>query len=345
VNAVAVTFERLAQHGGRIAEARAHFPHAPRPWIDLSTGINRRSYRAPHASTQQRRALPQPEQLQQLEAVAAKFFGVDDAQRVVAVAGTELAIRLLPAVLGIRKAAVRGPTYSSHADGWRWLGAEVEVFTELAALTMGDAAMAITVVNPNNPDGRVTPPEQLLDLHDRLGCGDALIVDEAFADVDPTLSIATLAGTSRAPRLIVLRSFGKFFGLAGLRLGFVIATTPIAARLRALLGDWPVSVDAIVAGCAAYADTVWIERTRDWLQRQSQRLDTLLERLGYEVIGGTSLYRLTRTSDAPNRFQTLLRAGILVRPFDHEATLLRFGIPYGRNEWLRLAASTPLSKP
>lgn len=332
----AVTVERFAQHGGRITDARAQFPDAPTPWIDLSTGINRRSYRAPRASAAARRALPQADQLARLEAIAAKAFGVDDPERVVAVAGTELAIRLLPRVLDLHQAAVLGPTYSSHADAWHQADAQVDAITTIQSAALTKAAVAVTVVNPNNPDGRVFPAEQLLTLHDRLAAGSALIVDEAFVDVNPTISVAPLAGTARAPRLIVLRSFGKFFGLAGVRLGFVIAATSITERLRRLLGDWPVSADAIVAGCAAYADPVWIDRTRDWLAQQALRLDTLLMRLGYEVLGGTSLYRLARAVDAPRRFQALLRAGILVRPFDHDATLLRFGIPHGRTEWLRL---------
>lgn len=337
MDAAAVTFQRFAQHGGRICDARAQFPDAPAPWIDLSTGINRRSYPAPRASMAQRRSLPQADQLASLEAIAAQAFGVDDPGRVVAVAGTELAIRLLPGVLDLQAAVVLGPTYSSHADAWREAGARVSEIND--SNTVVPDSVALTIVNPNNPDGRTMTPGQLLTLYDRLPQHTVLIVDEAFVDVDPAFSVASLAGTMRAPRLVVFRSFGKFFGLAGVRLGFVIAASAITTRMRRLLGDWPVSVDAIVAGCAAYADNVWIERTRSWLVQQSQRLDTLLVRLGYEVVGGTSLYRLVRATDAPHRLQALLRAGILVRPFDHDPTLLRFGIPYGRMEWMRLADS------
>lgn len=337
MNAAAVMVERFAQHGGRIADARAQFPHAPAPWIDLSTGINRRSYPAPPASAAERRSLPQADRLASLEAIAAQAFGVDDPARVVALAGTELAIRLLPGVLGLRAAAVLGPTYSSHAGAWRAAGARVSEIADLNALAPD--GVALTVVNPNNPDGRAMTPGQLLTLHDRLAQHGALIVDEAFVDVNPAISVTPLAGTVRAPRLIVFRSFGKFFGLAGVRLGFIVAAAAIATRMRRLLGDWPVSIDAIVAGCAAYADIVWCERTRDWLAQQALQLDTLLMRLGYEIVGGTSLYRLVRAADASQRFQALLHAGILVRPFDYDPMLLRFGIPYGRAEWMRLAGS------
>lgn len=333
------SLERFAQHGGRLAAARVQFPDAPLPWVDLSTGINRRSYPAPHASVTQRRELPQADQLARLEQIAAAAFGVDDPARVVAVAGTELAIRLLPLVLNIRSAAVVGPTYSSHADAWRFSGAVVRQVATVELTTLNNAQLALTIVNPNNPDGALMPCEQLLELHHLVAPQGALIIDEAFVDVNPAVSVSSLAGSERAPRMIVLRSFGKFFGLAGMRLGFVIAATPIASRLRHLIGDWPVSVDALVAGSAAYADLTWSDRTRDWLTRQSTRLDAVLARLGYDVIGGTSLFRLARLADAAQRFQSLARAGILVRPFEYDPTLLRFGLPYGRGEWQRLSAS------
>jgi cobalamin biosynthetic protein CobC len=164
-----------------------------------------------------------------------------------------------------------------------------------------------------------------------------LIVDEAFADLDPQHSVAGLAGTERASRMIVLRSFGKFYGLAGVRLGFVIASPVIATQLRHLLGDWPVSADALRAGLAAYADDVWAEKTRARLQRAAQRLDKLLVSGGMTIVGGTSLYRLARAPNARARFTRLLSLGILARPLDHDSTLLRFGLPLAANDWRRVA--------
>ena len=143
--------------------------------------------------------------------------------------------------------------------------------------------------------------------------------------------------TERYSRLIVLRSFGKFYGLAGLRLGFVIGRRSIVAQFRALLGDWPVAVDAVFAGLAAYADATWAENTRTRLRQAARRLDALLTRNDLRVIGGTSLFRLARSEIARARFEQLLRAGILVRPFDHDTTLLRFGLPHGHAAWRRLA--------
>jgi cobalamin biosynthetic protein CobC len=137
--------------------------------------------------------------------------------------------------------------------------------------------------------------------------------------------------------MIALRSFGKFYGLAGVRLGFVIAAPALAARLRRLLGDWPISVDALRAGLAAYADKQWAADMRETLARSAQQLDNLLIQAGMSIMGGTSLYRLARASNARERFTELMSHGVLARPFDHDATLLRFGLPNEEEDWRRLA--------
>jgi cobalamin biosynthesis protein CobC len=331
---------RFAHHGGRLGAARSLFPDVPQPWVDLSTGINPRSYPAPRASQRSRNRLPEPTELARLEAIAAEAFGVADPTRVVATAGTECALRLLPQIIDLRAAVIVRPTYGSHADAWTRTGALTETIGLDDARAHTERAVAVTVVNPNNPDGRIVERAQLLALHDSL-CqhGGMLIVDEAFADVAPEASVAAAAGTAAASKLIVLRSFGKFFGLAGLRLGFIVAAAPLAAAIRGLVGEWPVSSDALAAGLRAYADVRWMNRERAILQKSAQRLDRLLTLGGLELVGGTSLFRLARAADARERFTRLLAAGILVRPFDFAPDLLRFGLPRGRDQWRRLAAA------
>lgn len=313
------TLEAFSRHGGRLAAAAAAFPAAPLPWIDLSTGINPRPYPAPAASRAARARLPDPEALRTLEAAAAASFGAP-ASRVTAVPGSETAIRLLPDLLGVRRVAIASDTYGGHAEAWGAAGAEV-------VEERGDA-QAWVVVNPNNPDGRRTSADDLL----TSAASRWTIVDEAFVETTPELSMAAQVGG----RLIVLRSFGKFFGLAGLRLGFVVADASITAKLRARLGDWPLSADAIVAGQAAYADTAWADRTRQRLARDAARLDRLLTGAGLEPLGGTSLFRLARARNARSLFLRLARAGVLCRPFD-APDLLRFGLPGRPAEWARLA--------
>jgi len=311
----------FVRHGGRLAAARAGFPRAPQPWLDLSTGVNPRPYPAARAGRAERARLPDPEALRRLEAAAAQAFGAP-AERVAAVAGSEAAIRLLPDLLAVRHVAIAQLAYGGHAEAWAAAG---------AALTQDSAnAEAWVVVNPNNPDGRVTPAELLCASAGRRWT----IVDEAFVETAPELSLAPRA----AGRLVVLRSFGKFYGLAGLRLGFVVADESLIARLRSKLGDWPVCAEAIAAGLAAYADAAWAERTRARLSRDAARLDRMLARGGLEVVGGTSLFRLTRARDAHAVFQRLACAGILCRPFE-DPQLLRFGLPGRAADWARLDAA------
>lgn len=315
------------RHGGRAGAAEALFPHAPRPWIDLSTGINPRPYPAPAMTRRGLARLPDPEALAELEATAAAAFGAA-ADRVAATPGTEAALRLLPRLLGARTVAIARPSYGGHLEAWRAAGAEIQGEHE--------SAEAQVVVNPNNPDGRLTAPERLADAATRRW----VIVDEAFADPYPELSVAARAGG----RLVVLRSFGKFYGLPGLRLGFVIAEPSLAAQVRQAFGDWPVSVPAIRAGRAAYADEPWRSRMRRTLHRDRIRLDALLEAAGLTVLGGTDLFRLARANDAETVFRQLATGGVLCRPFD-QPDLLRFGLPGARADWDRLAAALQKGRP
>jgi len=323
----AAAVEAFSRHGGRLSAAAAAFPAAPLPWVDLSTGINPRPYPAPCAERAARARLPDPEALRALEAAAAASFGAP-ASRVTAVPGSETAIRMLPDLLDVRRVAIASATYGGHAEAWRAAGA--------AVVEARDDAEAWVVVNPNNPDGRTTARDELLASAARRWT----IVDEAFVETAPDLSVAAQAGG----RLIVLRSFGKFFGLAGLRLGFVVADTSVTARLRARLGDWPLSADAIAAGLAAYADAGWADRARRRLARDAVRLDRLLTGAGLEPIGGTSLFRLARTPEAHSVFLRLARAGVLCRPFE-APDLLRFGLPGRPAEWGRLAAALAGDRP
>jgi cobalamin biosynthetic protein CobC len=315
----------LLGHGGRLGAARAAWPDAPTPWLDLSTGINPCPYPVPTLAPETWSRLPDPESLRALEQAAATAFDVDDPDRVVAAAGSEALIRLLPRLLTAQRIAISARTYGGHAEAWRAAGAQpVEV---------GDATTDLRVlVNPNNPTGQALPPGQVVELTDG-----PLLVDEAFVEVDPGLSVAPLAGAPGHERLIVLRSFGKFHGLAGVRLGFLIAEPALAARVRSALGDWPVSGPAIAAGLAAYADEAWTVQTRLRLIEDVVQLDALLRQAGFEIAGGTLLFRLARADDAPRRFEVLARAGILTRPFPWDETLIRFGLPGPQQDWLRLA--------
>jgi cobalamin biosynthetic protein CobC len=181
------------------------------------------------------------------------------------------------------------------------------------------------VVNPNNPDGRISSRASLIEaaacLKPRNGW---LIVDEAFADVEPDLTISDLCGDLP---IIVLRSFGKFYGLPGLRLGFAIAPEPIASAIEKALGPWPVSGPALAIGTAALADTHWADETRRSLDLQAKKLDRILEKAGLALVGGTPLYRLVRYAHTQMLHENLAKQHIWTRRFDWAGDLLRFGLP------------------
>jgi cobalamin biosynthetic protein CobC len=195
--------------------------------------------------------------------------------------------------------------------------------------------MLVIVTNPNNPDGRLFDKYELIALAKRLALrGGLLLVDEAFMDVGPCE--ASLAGEVGSNPIVVLRSFGKFFGLAGLRLGFALAAPQVAARLSAKLGPWAVSGPALAIGATALADRGWMEAARSRLSAAADRLRGVLLNARIEIVGGTALFQLVRTPAASELFRHLGRAGILVRSFPEHPTWLRFGLPGTEQAWTRL---------
>jgi cobalamin biosynthetic protein CobC len=321
-------------HGGDIAAARKIFPEAPEPFIDLSTGINPHSWSLPALPPEIFSRLPDRASIRQLAAVAAKAYGAPSAERVVPAPGTQI---LLPQVAGLLKpgkALILRTTYAEHGRAAALAGHKVAEVSDVSELQAADLAI---VVNPNNPDGRVVEKRALLGIADGLHQrGGILVLDESFADVAPDIS---LAGETDRDNIVVLRSFGKFYGLAGLRLGFAIASPHLANRLDARLGPWAVSGPAVTIGERALADDEWKRRTLDRLAADTNRLDELLVKARLEIVGGTPLYRLTRSQDAGELFNRLGRAGILIRRFAEEPTWLRWGLPANEDEWRRLGAS------
>ena len=338
------------------------WPDAPRPFLDLSTGINPVPYRVPPLPPDALTRLPEPEALDALQAAAAAAYGVADPAMVVAAPGTQVLISLLPLLLPQRRVTVLGPTYAEHAAAWCNAGlipsppgrgevvlaaaqgaagsVEERLFQAEGGASphpdhlpreQGDGALVLC--NPNNPDGRRTTVPDLLEQAARHAL---LVVDEAFADFEPQDSLAPCLPL---PGIVVLRSFGKAYGLAGLRLGFALAEPALAARIRAALGPWAVSGPALHVGTAALADTAWQNQAGQRLRADAAALDRVLTGAGFQVTGGTSLFRLAETPGAADWAERLGQAGILVRSFAEAPTRLRFGIPTGSG-LQRLAAAT-----
>lgn len=310
------------QHGGALDQVQAQFPDAPGPWIDLSTGINPWPWPTDPADLSAASRLPTASQYQRCLQAMAKATNMP-ASALLLVPGTELAIRLLPQALAAKRVAVLAPSYPDHAACWQASGAEViETASPLAAAQHADL---IVLCNPNNPDGRTFAQDELLATHRALKArGGWLLVDEAYADVAPQLSMAHSAG---AEHLVLLRSLGKLSGLPGLRLGAVAAPSALRARLQALLGHWAVSSLALQIGARYYEDAAWQRHTRARLLRQREALDALLALHDLTPVGGTDLFRFVRTADAQDRWRALAERGVYVRRFAHSASHLRIGLP------------------
>ena len=325
-------------HGGDLAAARRMFPGAPEPFVDLSTGINPHPWPHPRPlpalPSEIFSRLPDRASIRALAAAAAGAYGAPSPDHVVPAPGTQI---LLPQVAALAKpgrAAILRTTYAEHARAAELAEHEVTVVSDIGQLANANLAV---VVNPNNPDGRIVGKADLLRIADRLDQNHGiLVVDESFADMAPDIS---LVGETHRENIVVLRSFGKFYGLAGLRLGFAIASPALAERLDAVLGPWAVAGPAVAIGQNALADSEWKRQTLARLASDAKKLDELLIEAGLEIAGGTSLFRLTRSQDAGALFDRLGRAGILVRRFAKDPTWLRWGLPTDENAWQRLSAA------
>lgn len=317
---------KTVAHGGDLGDVRRRHPDAPQPWIDLSTGINALPYPVADLPADAWSRLPSHEAERTLIDAAARRYRCPAGQ-LVAAPGTQALIQILPRLVPRSRVAIVGPTYAEHEHNWRRHGHDVAVVAHVDAAD----ADVVVVVNPDNPTGRLLPTQALRGSAARL-----LIVDEAFIDLLPTEF--SLAGD--VPRnAIVLRSFGKTYGLAGLRLGFAIASATIAQRLRDELGPWAVSGPALAIGATALADDAWLQETRARLAGDALRLDALLVSARFAILGGTPLFRLASHPEAQKRAEDLARQGIHVRAFDHQPTWLRFGLPRGDDEFRRLSAA------
>ena len=271
--------------------------------------------------------------MEALLAAAREAYGIATADGLAAAPGSQALFQLLPAMRTRCRVAVLAPTYEEHPVAWRCLG---HVVNEVGSLGQRPDADVVVVVNPNNPDGRTTDLETLARAAEKLAPrGGWLVVDETFADVAPDVSLASAPGL---PNTLIVRSFGKFFGLPGLRLGFVAGPPTLVDGIARRLGPWAVSGPALEIGRRALADTDWIVRTRARLADMRLRLDGVLSEAGLSLVGGTDLFRLVETAGARDLAHRLGRAGILVRSFDRHPSWLRIGLPPSLDALQRLSA-------
>lgn len=326
-------------HGGRLDAARRRRPQAPQPWIDLSTGINPHPYPLPPLPPECWSRLPDDDAVTSLAAAARGAYRAPVEAEIVVAAGAQAFIQLLPRVFRARRVAVLGFAYAEHAACWSAGGAVVETVEAPACLLNADVAV---IVNPNNPDGRVLTPREIAPIADEMMRKDGLLViDESFMDFTPAHSAASLAAMES---VVLLRSFGKAYGLAGVRLGFALCAPGRAALLRSALGPWCVSGPALAIGARALSDAHWVNAAAAACATEAARLDAALERAGFGLVGGTSLFRLVRHDRAGDWFARLCENGVLVRAFPEKPDWLRFGLPGGEQAWSRLLTALEIGR-
>lgn len=318
----------MLEHGGNLHDAVRLFGRPRADWLDLSTGINPVPYPAPALEAGIWHRLPEPDGL--LAAAAERYYG---APRMLPVAGSQAAIQALPALRTPSRVVVAGPAYAEHARHWARHGHNMREVAYRDLDGAVDRCDVMVVCNPNNPTGERVAPAALLAWAAQLaGRGGWLLVDEAFADIDGQSSVAAW---SDRPGLIVLRSPGKFFGLAGLRLGFVAAGAGLLERLADAIGPWTVSSAAQQIGRAALEDRAWQHAARQRLQAEGLRLQAALRAAGI-ASGGTALYQWWPEARAELFWRTMAENGIWVRLFTGGAGGIRCGLPPDEAGWRRL---------
>jgi len=307
---------------GELDRLAARDPDAPTPWLDFATGANPWPYPVAIPSNAWTRP-PQGRDREAARAAVASYLAVDDPDNIALLPGVEAAIAHLPHCLEPTRVAVLMPIYDSHAPAWRAAGHDVREMTgdEVAA----SDAPVVVLANPNDRHGGVIQPEVLRDLAETCRArGGLLVVDEAFCDLMPEVSIS-----SDAPHgsTVVLRSLGKGFGLVGVRAGAMVAPTALTHAMRERLGPWAISGPALAAMASAYGDPSWMADMRARLDAAARELDTHLRAAGLANVGGTALFRLVETPMAVHVQATLARHGIAVRRFPGDPYHLRIGIP------------------
>jgi cobalamin biosynthetic protein CobC len=313
-------------HGGRVRAAAHEYRIPLRNWLDLSTGINPQGWPVPAIPAEVWQRLPEDDDGLYMAMVAS--FGTTD---VLPVAGTQAAIQILPHLRECSRVGIVGPTYAEHANAWQAAGHTVREIAFDAVEEFLAEFDVLVVVNPNNPTGELFDPALLFEWHRQLSArGGWLVVDEAFIDVTPASS---MAGAATRPGLIVLRSLGKFWGLAGLRVGFVLAEAGLLLRMRQRLGPWSVSHPARWVAQRALVDRAWCESARAQLQAKSERLQRMLDTHGLHSPSGCALFRWVPTDRAAELHEALARQAVLVRNIRDG---LRFGLPGNDSGWQQL---------
>lgn len=307
-------------HGGGLDAAIAIFGGDRSDWLDLSTGINPVSYPIPNIPNYFWQDLPDSAAQEALLTAARDFWGVPKEAEIIAASGVSQLIAMMPSLQPAGTAKIISPTYNEHAAAFR--------ANDWIVGTTGDTQV---IVHPNNPDGRLcelTPAD--------ISKTDLTIIDESFCEVTPN---KTLIELSKLPNVVILKGLGKFWGLAGLRLGFAVASPELVQKIRDRIGPWAVSGPAQFVGHQALSDLDWANKTRKTLSKNAAKLDQIMEQNNATIVGGTDLFRLYQVEDAISFQQKLARKNVWSRVFPYSTTWLRLGLPGTNAQWKHLLAA------
>ncbi|SHN01052.1 threonine-phosphate decarboxylase CobD [Phytopseudomonas punonensis] len=321
----------MLEHGGRLRRAALQYGIPLGEWLDLSTGVAPYGLALPAIPEQVWNRLPELDD--GLEAAACDYYG---AARLLPVAGSQAAIQCLPRLRTEARVGIVSPAYAEHAAAWQREGHRVLEISEAGVNRALERLDVLLLVNPNNPTGRRFSPEQLYAWHARLAQrGGWLIVDEAFIDCSPEQSLGAHA---HLPGLIVLRSFGKFFGMAGARLGFVLANGALLDELEEMLGPWTISGPTRWLATQMLIDRAGQNAQRKRLIHDGQRLANLLREHDLAPTGGCAMFQWIASEHAALLHEFLSCNGIFTRLFERPASI-RFGLPPDEAGWQRLQRS------
>ncbi len=330
----------MIYHGGDLGKARLDYPHSPEPWIDLSTGINPVPYpwlaRLPREILEEASArLPQKSAETACTKIWTESLQVTETNDWILVPGSQAMINLLPTLFPDHQAVITDPCYGEYERVWHQTGTCIHKIhpDNLISLAIQQPTVVI-LTNPNNPDGHIWSKDLLIDLAKKLATtGGSLVIDEAYGEL---LDGPSLVSMILPDNVIILRSLGKFFGLAGLRLGMVRLSYRLRHKIINHLGPWSINGLALAVATYALKDKSWIDTTRNRLRSDMADLRHTLKAAGLILVGGTDLFCLTRHVNAPALYNTLLSNGILIRKFPERLKYLRFGLPRDADQFQRL---------
>ncbi|MDQ0009586.1 cobalamin biosynthetic protein CobC [Luteibacter jiangsuensis] len=357
----------MLEHGGRLARAAREFAIPREAWLDLSTGVSPRAWPVPLVPADAWQRLPEDDD--GLLDAARAYYGT---RHLLPVAGSQAAIAALPRLRARSRVGVIAPGYAEHAHAWRQAGHDVVPLPLPELLARASEFDVVIVIRPNNPTGACLDRDALLDLHtvlvgaasaaiprQRVSSSQALIaaeaaptkagpvagsvagpmagndpwlvVDEAFIDTRPDDSLVPHVRDG----IIVLRSVGKFFGMAGARAGFIAAWPGLLDALAEVLGPWTLTGPSRYAVTQALMDRAWQVSARAWLHEASARLWTMLTKHGLRPSRGCEFFQYCERSDAAELQRSLARHAVLVRYFDAPRAV-RFGLPADDAAFARL---------